>query len=149
RPRAADAAIVVGEAGKAALRQVGGKAGVEPARHRGCRVDQHGAARRAFRREHGRRQRVPVARRDGGALDQAFLRHASPRWSPVLGPAALVYKSAHGARAVAGAPGPSCSEVAMPERWAPDSWRKKPVVQIPQYPDAQALADVEKQLATF
>jgi len=37
----------------------------------------------------------------------------------------------------------------MPERWTPDSWRKKPIQQVPDYPDRQALADVEKQLATF
>src|SRR6202162_4128084 len=37
----------------------------------------------------------------------------------------------------------------MPERWTPDSWRKKPIEQVPDYPDRQALADVEKQLATF
>ena len=37
----------------------------------------------------------------------------------------------------------------MPERWTPDSWRKKPIQQVPDYPDLQALADVEKQLATF
>jgi len=37
----------------------------------------------------------------------------------------------------------------MSERWTPDSWRAKPVVQIPDYPDAKALADVEAQLATF
>jgi len=37
----------------------------------------------------------------------------------------------------------------MAERWSPDSWRKKPIVQVPDYPDATALADVEKQLATF
>src|SRR5213595_3457071 len=37
----------------------------------------------------------------------------------------------------------------MAERWSPDSWRKKPIVQVPDYPDAAALADVEKQLATF
>jgi 3-deoxy-7-phosphoheptulonate synthase len=35
------------------------------------------------------------------------------------------------------------------ERWKPDSWRGKPVVQIPDYPDKAALAAVEKQLATF
>ena len=35
------------------------------------------------------------------------------------------------------------------ERWTPDSWRAKPVLQIPDYPDAKALADVEAQLATF
>src|SRR6201747_1396176 len=37
----------------------------------------------------------------------------------------------------------------MPERWTPDSWRKKPISQVPDYPDRQALPDVEKQLATF
>ena len=37
----------------------------------------------------------------------------------------------------------------MPERWTPDSWRKKPIQQVPDYPDRQALADVEKQLSTF
>ena len=37
----------------------------------------------------------------------------------------------------------------MAERWTPDSWRQKPIVQVPDYPDARALADVEKQLATF
>ena len=37
----------------------------------------------------------------------------------------------------------------MAERWTPDSWRKKPIEQVPDYPDRQAFADVEKQLATF
>jgi 3-deoxy-7-phosphoheptulonate synthase len=37
----------------------------------------------------------------------------------------------------------------MKERWSPDSWRKKPVVQVPDYPDQKALEQVEKQLATF
>src|SRR5215510_372459 len=37
----------------------------------------------------------------------------------------------------------------MAERWTPDSWRNKPVEQVPDYPDRQALLDVEKQLATF
>src|SRR3954467_7800345 len=37
----------------------------------------------------------------------------------------------------------------MAERWTPDSWRQKPALQMPDYPDQQALADVEKQLATF
>src|SRR6202158_334207 len=37
----------------------------------------------------------------------------------------------------------------MSERWAPDSWRARPVKQIPDYPDAKALGDVEAQLATF
>src|SRR6478609_5803976 len=37
----------------------------------------------------------------------------------------------------------------MTERWSPDSWRSKPVVQMPDYPDAKILADTEAQLATF
>jgi 3-deoxy-7-phosphoheptulonate synthase len=37
----------------------------------------------------------------------------------------------------------------MPERWTPESWRTKPVVQVPEYPDKAALAAVEKQLASF
>src|ERR1700732_5164231 len=37
----------------------------------------------------------------------------------------------------------------MSERWTPDSWRAKPVLQVPEYPDAKALADVEAQLAPF
>src|SRR5712691_6814986 len=37
----------------------------------------------------------------------------------------------------------------MAERWAPESWRQKPALQMPDYPNKQALADVEKQLATF
>ena len=37
----------------------------------------------------------------------------------------------------------------MQQRWTPDSWRGKPIVQVPDYPDRASLADVEKQLATF
>jgi 3-deoxy-7-phosphoheptulonate synthase len=37
----------------------------------------------------------------------------------------------------------------MADRWTPDSWRSKPIVQVPDYPDPQALADVEKRLAGF
>ncbi len=35
------------------------------------------------------------------------------------------------------------------DRWAPQSWRGKPIQQAPDFPDAAALADVERQLATF
>jgi len=35
------------------------------------------------------------------------------------------------------------------ERWTPDSWRNKPIVQVPDYPDKRALEEVEKQLASF
>src|SRR5258708_25080457 len=37
----------------------------------------------------------------------------------------------------------------MAERWTPEGWRKKPVLQMPDYPDQAALAEVEAQLATF
>jgi len=37
----------------------------------------------------------------------------------------------------------------MSERWTPDSWRARPVLQVPDFPDAKALSDVEAQLATF
>ncbi|MCB4767973.1 3-deoxy-7-phosphoheptulonate synthase class II [Ancylobacter sp. Lp-2] len=37
----------------------------------------------------------------------------------------------------------------MSERWTPDSWRAKPIQQVPDYPNAEALAAVERQLASF
>ena len=37
----------------------------------------------------------------------------------------------------------------MAPRWSPDSWRSKPIEQVPAYPDRGALDEVEKQLATF
>ncbi|MGL4323328.1 MAG: class II 3-deoxy-7-phosphoheptulonate synthase [Beijerinckiaceae bacterium] len=37
----------------------------------------------------------------------------------------------------------------MSERWTPTSWRKKPVVQMPSYPDKAALTQVEAQLGGF
>jgi 3-deoxy-7-phosphoheptulonate synthase len=37
----------------------------------------------------------------------------------------------------------------MPERWTPDSWRSKPIVQVPQYPDQAALQEVEGNLRNF
>src|SRR6266567_6717423 len=37
----------------------------------------------------------------------------------------------------------------MPERWTRDSWRSKPILQVPEYPDKAALEAVEKQIATF
>src|SRR5947209_18972492 len=37
----------------------------------------------------------------------------------------------------------------MPERWTRDSWRQKPIQQMPEYPDPAALAAVERQLAGF
>jgi 3-deoxy-7-phosphoheptulonate synthase len=35
------------------------------------------------------------------------------------------------------------------ERWTRDSWRRKPIVQVPEYPDHQALLAVEHQLANY
>ena len=37
----------------------------------------------------------------------------------------------------------------MAPRWSPDSWRSKPIEQVPVYPDEKKLAEVEEQLATF
>ncbi|MDX2204231.1 MAG: 3-deoxy-7-phosphoheptulonate synthase class II [Hyphomicrobiaceae bacterium] len=37
----------------------------------------------------------------------------------------------------------------MPAVWSPDSWRQKPIVQVPEYPDAAALAEVERHLRNF
>lgn len=33
--------------------------------------------------------------------------------------------------------------------WSPDSWRSKPIVQVPDYPDKAALAEVEAKIASF
>jgi 3-deoxy-7-phosphoheptulonate synthase len=41
------------------------------------------------------------------------------------------------------------AEVIMPQRWAPDGWRSRPAKQLPEYPDPAALAQVERQLASF
>lgn len=37
----------------------------------------------------------------------------------------------------------------MAAPWSPDSWRAKPIVQVPEYPDRQLLENVEEQLANF
>ena len=37
----------------------------------------------------------------------------------------------------------------MAERWTRESWRGKPIVQVPEYPDPAALQAVEKQLAAY
>src|SRR5258708_6302085 len=37
----------------------------------------------------------------------------------------------------------------MAERWTPESWRRKPILQMPEFPDAAVLAEVESQLATY
>lgn len=37
----------------------------------------------------------------------------------------------------------------MTTKWTPNSWRTKPIKQVPSYPDAAALAGVEDRLRTF
>ncbi|MDR3438151.1 class II 3-deoxy-7-phosphoheptulonate synthase [Telmatospirillum sp.] len=37
----------------------------------------------------------------------------------------------------------------MAEKWTPESWRRKPIQQVPDYPDAAKLAAVEAQLGIF
>ncbi len=37
----------------------------------------------------------------------------------------------------------------MAATWSKDSWRSKPIVQVPDYPNQMELAEVETQLATF
>lgn len=36
--------------------------------------------------------------------------------------------------------------VHVPRDWAPDSWRSRPALQLPVYPDATALAEVQAEL---
>ncbi|HEX5958585.1 MAG TPA: 3-deoxy-7-phosphoheptulonate synthase, partial [Hyphomicrobiaceae bacterium] len=37
----------------------------------------------------------------------------------------------------------------MPATWKPDSWRAKPIVQVPNYPDGAVLEAVERDLRNF
>jgi 3-deoxy-7-phosphoheptulonate synthase len=37
----------------------------------------------------------------------------------------------------------------MAQNWTPDSWRSMPIVQVPEYRDADALAEVERRLSDF
>ena len=37
----------------------------------------------------------------------------------------------------------------MPAPWTPDSWRSKPISQVPTYPDQAALEEVEASLRDF
>ncbi|MDP7242274.1 MAG: 3-deoxy-7-phosphoheptulonate synthase class II, partial [Rhodospirillales bacterium] len=37
----------------------------------------------------------------------------------------------------------------MARKWTPDSWRTKPILQSPEYPDAKALAEVEGRLRNY
>jgi 3-deoxy-7-phosphoheptulonate synthase len=36
-----------------------------------------------------------------------------------------------------------------PDKWSPESWRQKPILQVPDYPDQTVLRDVEAKLATY
>ncbi|MCB1499688.1 MAG: 3-deoxy-7-phosphoheptulonate synthase, partial [Bauldia sp.] len=37
----------------------------------------------------------------------------------------------------------------MKKGWTPDSWRSKPIEQVPVYPDLDALAALEQRIATY
>jgi len=37
----------------------------------------------------------------------------------------------------------------MPSSWSPSSWRDRPIVQVPEYPDADALSSVERELRRY
>ena len=37
----------------------------------------------------------------------------------------------------------------MANNWSKDSWRNKPVVQVPEYDDQKALEKVEKRLSSY
>src|SRR5215813_6402188 len=37
----------------------------------------------------------------------------------------------------------------MTAKWAPDTWRSKPISQVPDYPDADHLTAVEAKLQTY
>jgi len=37
----------------------------------------------------------------------------------------------------------------MAAKWTPDSWRGRPIVQVPEYPDPELLADTERTLSAF
>lgn len=37
----------------------------------------------------------------------------------------------------------------MAKKWSPETWRTLPIVQVPDYPDAEKLKDVEDKLASF
>ena len=53
------------------------------------------------------------------------------------------------ARKNAGQQNPTKTGATMNENWTPDSWRAKPIVQVPDYPDPAALEDVEGRLRTY
>src|SRR5258708_36961558 len=46
-------------------------------------------------------------------------------------------------------PRPDLKEKLLAESWNPSSWRGRPIKQVPQYPDAAALAALEAPLKTY
>src|SRR5262245_6947682 len=50
---------------------------------------------------------------------------------------------------VCGKPGRLYRSAEMPAAWKPDSWRAKPIVQVPTYPDPAVLQAVERDLRNF
>ena len=37
----------------------------------------------------------------------------------------------------------------MTAKWAPDSWRARPISQVPEYPDAKKVSEVEQRLRSY
>ena len=37
----------------------------------------------------------------------------------------------------------------MDEKWTPKSWRSKPILQVPEYPDMDKLQVIEKKLSNY
>jgi 3-deoxy-7-phosphoheptulonate synthase len=46
-------------------------------------------------------------------------------------------------------PGNQSSGKMAADKWSPESWRQKPILQVPDYPDQAVLKDVEAKLATY
>ena len=44
---------------------------------------------------------------------------------------------------------PQTSVKTTNDKWSPESWRLKPILQVPDYPDQGILRDVEAKLATY
>ena len=44
---------------------------------------------------------------------------------------------------------PQLQETTMKKGWTPDSWRSKPIEQVPVYPDLDALAAIEGRIASY
>ncbi|MCH2322314.1 MAG: 3-deoxy-7-phosphoheptulonate synthase, partial [Hyphomicrobiales bacterium] len=37
----------------------------------------------------------------------------------------------------------------MAKNWSKDSWRNKPIIQVPEYDDQKALEKVEKRISSY